>query len=172
MKTKSRVIPTYVLLYFLAIPVSHAQTTEDSSSDSRYWVHYTQGFSTLGAGSAIGIGVDYRHHVFSIRTGSADRMPATDTWDIGIMYGRSMVAGSWYLAGGVGAAVIAGEKYSRLAGGTAAGVMEPMLSFPVEGHLSRPLNRFFAAGIYSFLNINSNQPFGGIGASVRIGRLK
>ena len=149
-----------------------AQELEQEHTQTRYWVHYTQGFSTMGAGSAVGLSVDYSRHVFSIRTSATDRIPGNGTWDVGMMYGRSVFLGSMYVSGGVGFSVIAGEQYSGLIGGNADGTMEPMLAFPVEGHLSFPLTRFAAIGVYSFLNINTNQPFGGVGAAIRIGRVK
>lgn len=171
MMTLSRPAFLSVMLLLLTVSNTAAQNTNDPDPEIKFWGHYSAGISTLGPANAIGLGVDYHRHTFSVRTSATDTSPVNDTWDLAIMYGRSTMAGSFNLTGGVGAAVIAGEQYSGLVNGTAEGTMEPMLAFPLEGHLSLPVTQTLTIGIYSFANINTNQPFGGLSASIRIGRL-
>ncbi len=147
------------------------QRPENNKSPSgiRYWAHYSYGITTQGPGCSASIGMDINRHVFSLRTSAANPVPVNDIWDIAFLYGRSVLSNPFYLAGGVGASVVAGNQYSRLIGGTTRRTFEPMIGFPLEGHLSWTLSPYLATGVYSFVNINTKQPFGGITASVRIG---
>ncbi len=144
----------------------------DFESGVRLWGYYAPVMSTLGPGSAMGIGVEFNRHIFSVRTAATDTQPMHDTWDIAVMYGRAGTIGSYYISGSTGAAIIAGEQYPNLFGGESEGAMDPMLAFPLEGELSWPVNDMLALGIYALMNVNTNQPFGGLGLTVRLGKIK
>lgn len=161
---------TTVLILFGRVNLTFG--AHDFESGVRYWGYYAPVMSTLGAGNAMGFGVEFNRHTFSVRTAATDTQPMRGTWDIAVMYGRAGMIGSFYATGSTGAAVIAGEQYPELFGGESEGTMEPMLAFPLEGQLSWPVNNILALGIYAFLNVNTNQPFGGIGLTVRLGKLK
>lgn len=117
-----------------------------------------------------GIIFDYDHHVFSLRTASTSLQLGTETWDVALLYGRSMEYKTFYLSAAVGASVIGGKSYSRLFKRQDETTMETnTLGFPLEGQVSwEPVN-FVALGVYSFVNVNTEQPFGGIGLSIRLG---
>ncbi len=170
---KSKLLILCLALSWACIGVSnsYAQQVETSNSELSYWVHGGPSITTLGTGVSGGVVFDYNRHVFSLRTTSTDTNYGTETWDIALLYGRSVRYKTLYISGGVGAAVTGGTKYSQLLGSTNGEQMETMIGFPLEGHLSWEPTNFLALGLYSFVNVNTEQPFGGLGVTLRIGRL-
>lgn len=141
-------------------------------SNTSYWVHGGTSINSLGVGVHGGLTVDYNQHVFSLRTVSTGRSYGSETWDVALLYGRSTTFRSWYLSAGVGAAVTGGTKYPGLFGSGEGTPMETMLGFPLEANLSWQPTGFVALGLYSFANVNTEHPFGGIGISVRVGNIQ
>ncbi len=159
------------IIILASFSMAQAQTASDHSSQKLYWAHIAYGITSLGPGNTLGLGIDINRHIFSLRSSATDPAPFKDTWDVAFLYGRSIWLGDFYAAGSTGVGIVAGEQYSQFIGGTAEGSMDPMISFPVEGHLSKPLSRNFAVGLSAFFNVNTNQPFGGVSAAIRVGGL-
>jgi hypothetical protein len=166
------IIPLAVIGLFATTTDSFAQQTnvKDTSSTS-YWVHGGTSIHNLGMGIHGGFSVDYNQHVFSLRTVSTDLSYGAETWDVALLYGRSTTFRSWYLSAGVGAAITGGTKYPGLFGSGKGTPMETMMGFPLEANLSWQPTGFVALGIYSFANVNTEHPFGGMGLTVRVGNL-
>ncbi len=162
--------PVVTILFIAVFFLTDVRAVENASRGTQFWTFQSTGITTLGTGTSLGIGVDYNRHIFSLRSSATDLRPFQDTWDIGLLYGRSIEVNDYYISGAAGFGMIAGEQYSKIHGGTAEGSMDNMISFPVEGHFSRVLTNHLALGLYTYLNINTNQPFGGFGAAIRIGK--
>ncbi|MDZ7694850.1 MAG: hypothetical protein U5K69_27655 [Balneolaceae bacterium] len=119
-----------------------------------------------------GITLDHQRHLFSLRTTSTDPVFGEETWDVAFLYGRGTYIRSFYLSAGIGTSVIGGTRYSQLFGGDRGEQMQMMIGFPLEGQISWQPLRFLAVDLYSFANINTEQPFGGVGLGLRIGKLR
>lgn len=164
----------FIIILLILMPVFSVTAQPEGQEDSqiRFWGYHSQGISTLGAGSAAGISLEYERHVFSLRTVSTASEPFSDTWDVALTYGRSSNIGIFQLIGAVGVSTIRGEQYSGLFGSDSEGQMEPMIGFPIEGHLSWPATKYTAIGLYAFGNVNTNQPIMGLGLSMRVGLVR
>ncbi|MDI6400811.1 hypothetical protein QLX67_02300 [Balneolaceae bacterium ANBcel3] len=160
-----------LILFFFSQPeLTHG--VDPSPGETYFWGMYSQGISTQGHANSIGISVEYNRHVFSVRTTATDSEPFNDTWDIGILYGRSYRSGSLFLSAGAGPSVIAGNQYSKLIGGNLEETMEAMLAFAIEAQAALAFSSFASLGVYTSINVNTNQPIGSIGASIRLGKVK
>lgn len=148
----------------------YCQEIETQHSDLSYWIHGGTSANTLGIGIQGGLMVDYKNHIFSIRGASTDRDFGVETWDVAFLYGRSISYRTLYMSAGVGVAVIGGTGYSDLFGDKTEMPIETTIGFPIEGQVSWEFTSFLALGIYSFANINTEQPFGGLGLAVRLGQ--
>lgn len=161
-----------VLLFTVNLSHSYGQEVQAPSSNISYWVQGGPSLTTLGTGLHAGLMVDYSNHLFSISTTSTDLDFGTETWDIALIYGRSMKYQSLYLSAGTGVAVVGGNGYSDLFGRGTKTSIETSIGFPLRGQISWQPMQFFGFGINSFLNVNTEQPFGGIGVSVRVGKFQ
>ena len=150
----------------------HAQPSDADSRPVRLWLQGGPSMTTLGAGLQAGIGIAFDRHVLSLRGTSTDRAVGAETWDVAFLYGREMVVRSVvHLSAGAGVAVVGGRRYRTLFGG-AHEALDPMIGFPLEGQVSWMFTSVLAVGLYGFANVNTGQPFGGVGVSVRAGRLR
>ncbi|MBP3191704.1 hypothetical protein [Natronogracilivirga saccharolytica] len=141
-------------------------------SESRFRSSFSYGITTQGPGSATGISYEFNRHILSARIASTDPLWGDDVWDIAVMYGRAAMIGPFYANTGVGASIVGGNQYPRLIGGDPEGKMDRILGFPLEGNVSWLVTDYTALGLYSFINVNTNQPFGGLALSLQIGRLR
>lgn len=146
-----------------------AQQPTQPDKDHRYWIHGGPALTTLGVGYHGGITFDYNRHVFSARGLSSDTAPANEFWDIALLYGRSMNFESIYLSAAVGTSVIGGKGYSDLFGAGTPQNIETTLGFPLEGQVAWEPTRFLSLAVYTFMNVNTEQPLAGAALSVRIG---
>ncbi|MGM0545831.1 MAG: hypothetical protein ACQEST_03850 [Bacteroidota bacterium] len=171
---KSPLLVLFWLALLFAVSFSHSygQEVKKTDSDIRYWAEGGSAITTLGVGIQTGVVIDYNNHVFSLGATSTDLDFGTEVWDIAVLYGRSMRYQSLYLSAGTGVAVVGGVGYSDLFGNGTENSIETSLGFPLKGQISWEPIRFLALGIYSFANINTEQPFGGIGVSVRVGKFQ
>lgn len=169
-----RLLKQLFLILLLSFPywTVEAQSTDTADTETGFWTHYARTVTTLGHGNALGITLEHRNHLFSLRTASTGPFPGSDTWDIALLYGRLAEVGAFQLTGGFGVSTIRGEKYPRLFGGSSEGRMEPMIGFPLEGRISWPATRFVAFDIYGFGNVNTQQPIFGIGVGMHVGIIR
>lgn len=170
---RSLLVVQFLAVAFLLITItdSHGQQINIGTSSTNYWVHGGTSINNLGVGIQGGLAVDYNQHVFSLRTVSTDMPYGAQTWDVALLYGRSTTFRSWYLSAGVGAAVTGGTKYPGLFGSGEGTPMETMMGFPLEANLFWQPTNFVGLGIYSFANVNTEHPFGGMGLTIRVGNL-
>lgn len=166
-------IPVCLSLIFITSPFdSYSQGIQKTDSSIDYWVQGGPSITTLGTGLQAELMVDYNNHLFSISTTSTDVDFGTEIWDLALIYGQGINFRSFYISAGTGVAVIGGDGYSDLFGRGTKTSIETSIGFPLRGQISWQPVRFFAFGINSFLNVNTEQPFGGIGVSVKIGKFQ
>ena len=177
-KQVQRYVKGQILIALLSVGIcsaaitsnSYGQEVDSNSPVLKYWVQSGPSVNTLGTGLYGSIGIDYNNHVFSLRATSTNTTINAETWDIGLLYGRSMNFKNFYFSGGTGISVIGGKGYSDLFGNHEQVDIETSIGFPIEGQIYWEPIWFISLGIYSFANINTGQPFGGMGLSFRLGR--
>ena len=151
---------TLALAVFLPLRVQ-AQPSDADSRPVHFWLQGGPSITTLGAGLQAGVGVAFDHHVFSLRGTSTDRAVGTETWDVAFLYGRELFVRSLHLSAGAGVAVVGGQRYRKLFGEAHGRPLDPMIGFPLEGHVSWMPTNVLAVGLHGFANVNTGQPFGG-----------
>lgn len=162
-------VPTLWLVVVLAAAphALHAQRPL-----TRVWAEGSPALTTLGLGTRAAVGVTFDRHVLTLRGTTTARTPGGETWDVGLLYGRTVTYGRFQLRGGTGVAVTGGRSYSRLLGDGDGTSFGPVIGFPLEGHVGWVLTGFAAVGIHAFADVNTEHPFGGIGVYLRLGRLR
>jgi hypothetical protein len=128
--------------------------------------------TTLGPGASAGVSVEADRHVFSVRATSTDPSFGQETWDVGFLYGRALPVGSFMFSASTGVAVVSGTRYGSLFGAGAGRDMETMIGFPLEGAIAWVPTRTIGIGLRGVANVNTGQPFGGLGVTLRVGRLR
>ena len=171
-RTQLLVFYWFALLFCASFSQGYGQEVKPTSSDITFWIYGGPSVTTLGIGSQAGLAIDYSNHLFSIGTTSTDFDFRNETWDIALTYGRSMNYRSFYLSAGTGVAVVGGNGYSNLFGKGTKTPFETTIGFPLRGQISWQPIQFLGVGIKSFFNVNTEQPFGGVGVSLRVGRLQ
>lgn len=149
---------------------AHAQPAEGPAVN--FWLQGGPAVTTLGTGVHAGFGMELDRHVFSVRGTSTDRNLSAGTWDMAFLYGRALERSAVHLSAGAGVAVVGGERYRQFFGRGAGESFDPMIGFPLEGRVSWKPISVLALGLYGFANVNTEQPFGGVGANVRVGWLR
>lgn len=161
----------FILLSLTGTSFAQQGQSGNDSTGLQYWVFGGPAITTLGPGTHAGLSFEYNKHVFSARTISTDLAYGSETWEVALLYGRSTNYRNFYLSGSVGASVIGGIGYTDLFGRGTESDLESSMGFPVEGRFSWQPIRFLSIGIYSFLNVNTEQPFGGMGVNLQVGKL-
>jgi hypothetical protein len=161
------------VLIVISSAFAQPQPSTGSTSDLSYWIHGGPSITTLGVGTHGGLAVEFNRHVLSARATSTDVVFGNETWDVALLYSRSMYAGNFFLSAGTGVSVIGGRGYTHLLGhGSDTGnPLDPTLGFPLQGQISWTPTAYGAIGLYGFANVNTGQPFGGVGLQIRIGHL-
>lgn len=136
------------------------------------WLQSGPTLTTLGPGVHAIVGVAFDRHVLALRGASTDFTPDGETWDVGLLYGRTLTMGRLHLWGGTGVAVVGGTRYRRLFGGDDGEPFDPIIGFPLEANVAWLPTAVLAVGLHAFADVNTEHPFGGIGVHVRVGRLR
>lgn len=165
-KKHSPFIPRHSLLLFIAglllVAPLHAQTLSGSPTGKSIDAFGGGSITTLGPGMMAGISLRNGGHQITFRGVSTDLEPASETWEIAGLYGRVFVLHSFEFSAGAGVGVIGGRGYSHL---FAVGEEEPfetMIGFPLDARITWKPVRHAGIGFYSFANINTVQPIGGL----------
>ncbi|MFO8099460.1 MAG: hypothetical protein R6T83_07555 [Salinibacter sp.] len=156
----------------MPLPSALAQPADAPDPETQVWVHGGPAVTTLGPGLSGGVAVAYNRHVMSLRGVSTDLSPGRETWEAAGLYGRAITMGSVVLSAGTGVSVVGGTGYPRLFGGGPGASFDPMIGFPIEGHLAWTPTGVLSLGLYAFANVNTAQPLGGLGLTLRLGDLR
>lgn len=163
-----------LLLGLLLLPLASAlgQPTEPTSTGTNVWIYGGPAVTTLGAGASGGVAVEFNQHVLSLRGISTDLALGAETWEAAFLYGRATATEAFFLSAGTGISVVGGTGYPRLFGGGRGEAFDPMIGFPVEGQVAWTPVGALSLGLHAFANVNTAQPFGGLGLTLRLGDLR
>lgn len=150
-----------------------AQPAEEPDAPGpRYDVHAGPLLTTLGLGVSGGFAVEINRHVFTLRGTSTSSSLGSETWDVGFLYGRALHLRSFILWAGSGVAVVGGRRYPSLFGRGSGEPLETMMGFPLEGAVFWTPASVLAIGVRGIANVNTGQPFGGLGLMLRVGKIR
>lgn len=126
------------------------------------WLTGGIGKGSEGIAAIAGLNVASVPHLVSVRTATTG--PILDGgetfWDTGILYGRALRWPEGFAAASAGVGVMGGHR------------TDEHLSVPVAARVSWHLTSWLGFGAYGFVNINQEQPFGGVTLSVEMGMLR
>mgnify|MGYP006293390753 CR=1 FL=1 len=160
-------------IFLLSGSKIYSQNTHQSETVSLYWTQFGISITSLGPGLAGNLTLDHNNHLFTLGMHSTSLHGFTrDTWDVSFYYGRGWKKETFHLSAGAGVAIISGKTYSGIFGGEPSEQMESMIAFPLRGEIAWVSNRFIAPVLFGVLNVNTNQPFGGIGIALRLGKMR
>jgi hypothetical protein len=137
---------------------------------SAFWV--AGGFGFASRGPAAHVSGTYRSggNLFSARGAGTIAVFGDELWDVGILYGRSLLAGVVHASAAAGGGLVGGM--------TREGVhddprpLQRTFGVPIEVQLFfRPLP-VLGIGLYGFSNVNREESFTGVTAAVQLGRLR
>ncbi|MDP2497723.1 MAG: hypothetical protein Q8W44_06990 [Candidatus Palauibacterales bacterium] len=122
----------------------------------------------LGTGSedlaaAASLDISWSDHILSLRTAAVEPgllFESGDRYnDVGLLYGQAV---RW------------GDGIAALSGGIglARGDLETRPSIPIAARVAWHFSPAFGIGTYWFLNINREQPFGGVTLTIELGVLR
>ena len=168
----SRIFLLMLLAGALGASTAAAQTAPPPDANTHFWLYAGPSVTTLGMGASGGVSVEVDRHVFSLRATSTDPSFGQETWDVGMLYGRALVMESFMVSASTGVAVVSGRRYGSLFGQGAGRDLEAMIGFPLEGAVTWVPASMLGIGVRGFANVNTGQPFGGLGVTLRIGRLR
>jgi|AntRauTorcE11898_2_1112593.scaffolds.fasta_scaffold13003_1 hypothetical protein len=161
------------LLFFIAglcfFAPLQAQTLTGSPSGKFVDVYGGGAITTLGPGMVTGITVRNGGHQFIIRGVSTDLKPDSETWEIAGLYGRVLAINSFEFSAGAGVGVIGGRGYSQLFAVGKQESFETMIGFPLDGRITWKPVTHAGISLYSFANINTVQPIGGLALTLHLG---
>ena len=161
-----------VILSLLRLAPASGQSGPEAAPEIAYWVQGGPAATTLGVGMTAGGGLMIDRHVFSLRGVSTDPAVGGETWEVAFLYGRATVAEPLFMSAGAGVSVVGGTRYPRLFGGGTGEPFDPMIGFPLEGHLAWTPAGAVSLGLYAFANVNTAHPLGGLGLLLRLGPLR
>lgn len=162
-----------ILLCLLLFPASAlGQPTEAASAGTNVWGYGGPAVTTLGSGISGGLAVEFNQHVLSLRGVSTDMSPGAETWEAAVLYGRAATTENFFLSAGTGVSVVGGTGYPRLFGGGTGEAFDPMIGFPIEGQVAWAPTSTLSVGLLAFVNVNTAQPLGGLGLTLRFGALR
>lgn len=156
----------------LSCSTAVGQSAERTTGGVRYWAHVGPSITTLGIGGSVGLAAEADRHVFSLRAASTDPTFGQETWDVGVLYGRALFVRTFTFSASTGVAIVGGRRYKTLFGSGPSEALETAIGFPLEGTLVWEAAPVLSLGVRGFANVNTEQPFGGMGVTVRIGRMR
>ncbi len=168
---RSKFILSMLAVLILSSPVL-PQTRQSSKTESRmgYWINFGFGRSTLGwlAGSA-NLTVSIDRLALSLRgTTNSEGLFLDDFWDVAALVGWGKQHGRRYIAFGLGLAVVGGYRSAGLFSANRPVPLTP--GFAVESQWFIRARRWLGAGLYTYLNLNGEETFGGITLCVQVGK--
>lgn len=146
-----------------------AQNESQANQFPSIFVQAGPSVTTLGLGFSGGINAQVQGHYFALKTNSTEFSQWEETWDVSLIYGRHAHVRSLQFYAGTGFSVLGGTSYSSLIETSKQESFGPVIGFPLEGSVFWNPIRVAGIGLSAFANVNTEQPFGGIGLNIRIG---
>jgi hypothetical protein len=157
----------------LSIPTDLRSTAADrlvQASDSRFWLSAGMGWASRGPAGHLSGTYQLRGNLLSARGAGTIAVFGDELWDLGLLYGRSLVTGAVHTSLGAGVGVVGGETRESIHGDSEA--LPTRFGVPIELQLFlRPLP-VIGLGLYGFGNVNREESFAGVSAAIQIGRVR
>ncbi len=150
-------------------PHTLAQNESQTVNIPSIWIQAGPSATTLGLGFSAGLNARIQGHYFALKTNSTELSQWEETWDVSLLYGRHAQIRRLQFYAGTGFSVLGGTSYSSLFETTQQESFGPVIGFPLEGSVFWHPIRLVGFGVNVFANVNTEQPFGGIGINFRIG---
>jgi hypothetical protein len=140
------------------------------ASDSRYWLSTGMGWATRGPAGHLAGTYQFGGHLLSARGAGTIAVFGDELWDLGLLYGRSLVTGVVHASFGAGVGVVGGETRESIHGDSES--LPTTVGVPLELQLFlRPLP-VIGIGLYGFGNVNREESFAGVSAAIQLGRVR
>jgi hypothetical protein len=146
-----------------------AQSDSLSAKTPSIWIQAGPTITTLGLGYNGSINAQIQDHYFALKTNSTELSIWEETWDISLIYGRHAQINQFNFYAGTGFSVLGGTSYTSLFETSTQEDFSPVMGFPLEGSVYWHPMRSVGIGLNAFANVNTVQPFGGVGITLRAG---
>lgn len=158
-----------ILLSIIFSSTAKAQESDVVSSTPSLWVEAGPSITTLGLGYSGGLNAQIRGHYFAVKSNSTDLSYWDETWDVSFIYGRFAERNNFKFYAGTGVSVLGGTSYSSLFETDKSEEINPVIGFPLIASAYWHPVQFVDIGLHAFANVNTEQPFGGLGITLRAG---
>lgn len=155
-------VATVVVLLVATAGAAPAQQGGEKAADGLLWLTGGVGLGSEGAAAVASLDVAWNEHLFSLRTAHTGSVIGYSQryHDVGLLYGRAVRWSEGVAALSAGLAVARGDL-----DGTRP-------SLPVAARTSWHFSPALGIGVYGFLNLNREQPFGGAALTLELGVLR
>ncbi len=161
----------YVVIFIAGLLLAgpaEGQSLANSPDGHSISVYGGAGISTLGPGISAGITARNGGHQFIFRGVSTDMEPASETWEIAVLYGRVIMFRALHLSAGAGVGVVGGRGYTQFFASGKEENLDTMIGFPLDGRIVWKPVRQAGLGLNGFANVNTVQPFGGVALTLHL----
>lgn len=163
------IILVFAVFWAGSSAITYAQENPPTSKTPSIWMQVSPSITTLGLGFNAGIKAQIRNHYFALTTNSTELSYWNETWDISIIYGRHAQIHPFKFYIGTGVSVLGGTSYTSLFETSKHESFGPVIGFPLEGSVFWHPIPVAGLGLTTFANVNTEQPFAGIGITLRAG---
>lgn len=156
-------VSTLVLLLVTGVGTVTAQDSGGAEGNGMMWLTGGLGTGSEDLAAAASLDISWSDHILSLRTAAVEPgllFESGDRYnDVGLLYGHAVrwSDGIAALSGGIG---------------VARGDLETRPSIPIAARAAWHFSPAFGIGTYWFLNINREQPFGGVTLTLELGILR
>jgi hypothetical protein len=160
----------------LAAAAVHAELPEEPSKTTG-WLYAGLGFGSHEFAASAAVNVKYIRFLGTLRATFMGTIsggffgPGEEVYDVGLLFGYCPLK-SFSIAAGV--AMVRGERYygGDLLGGGRPSEYIDAVGVPIEVQFTPVKGRAVGLGIVGYVNINSEESFGGVTVGIELGKLK
>ena len=163
-----------IALQLAVMPPLLGQGVRSASGPARAWVTVGLGGGNAGSGGfagAAGFDVLSQHHLLSLRATTVSVLFDDDFWDVGLLYGRTLLPSRGLVAASGDLALMGGQRCGGFLGST-CNTVRARVGVPVAVRAAWNATRYFGIGIYTFADINGEQSFAGAALTIQLGRVR
>ena len=174
-KLGKKVCPLFLFLFIISQP-AYAQGSDD---ERRSWLSAgifflggeTPFFASQAEAANAAFHYQYKAHLFSVRTLWIGTLfnELTESWDLGILYGRATVSEYFHASVSGGPAVTGGHRLDDFALVTNSA---PTIGVALQAQVFLHFTGTFGAGFYGFANLNSENQLYGVTLNLQFGGLR
>ncbi len=169
----------FIILLHIGYESVHAQA-EKESLKNLHWINAGLGVSSMGSfGGNAGLSIQYGKLIYTLRgtANSEEYLRGGDEFfDVGLLIGIASETQKSHASISIGIAIVTGSRYQKTPsffgfGGKSVDII-PTIGLPIESQLFLKLSRSIGMGFNIYLNINKEEPFGGITLNLLLGKVK